>query len=77
MEIVNIYEAKAHFSRLLARVEAGEDILIARAGRPVARLSAIVDEVRTRTLGRDVGVLSIPDDFDAPLPAEVLRGFQG
>jgi prevent-host-death family protein len=74
MESVNIYEAKTKLSQLLARVEAGEDVVIARAGRPIARLTA-VEPACGRVLGRDAGLVQVPDDFDAPLPAAVLDGF--
>lgn len=73
-DMVNVHEAKTHLSRLLARVERGEEIVIARSGRPVARLVRY-DEPR-RTLGRDAGLFEVPDDFDAPLPADVLRAFE-
>ncbi len=72
---VNVHEAKTHLSRLLARVEAGEQVTIARAGRPVARLVAVAPARRRRTPGRDRGLGRIADDFDAPLPAAVLRTF--
>lgn len=76
MSQVNVYEAKTHLSRLLDRAEAGEEIVIARAGRPVARLCPILPvEQHGRTLGRDSGLLRVPDDFDDPLPPEVLEGF--
>ena len=76
MDKVNIHEAKTHLSRLLARVEAGEEIVIARSGRPVAVLMryAAVREGR-RVLGRDEGTFEVPDDFDDPLPDDVLRSF--
>jgi prevent-host-death family protein len=73
---VNIHEAKTHFSRLLCRVERGEEIIIARAGRPVARLSAIGPAKHERVLGLDRAVVVIADDFDAPLPEDVLRTFE-
>ena len=72
---VNIHEAKTHLSRLLAQVAGGEDVIIASAGKPVARLSAI-EEKRKRVLGRDRGLFQIPDDFDAPLPDDVLDSFE-
>lgn len=72
---VGVHEAKTHLSRLLLRVAAGEEVVIARGGRPVARLVPIV-EPRQRELGRDRGLFEVPDDFDAPLPAEVLAGFE-
>jgi prevent-host-death family protein len=63
---VNIHEAKTHLSRLLARVEQGERIVIARAGRPIAVLDAVEQTPRRRTPGHDRIV--IRDDFDDPLP---------
>ena len=72
---VNIHEAKTHLSRLLAQVAGGEEVIIASAGKPVARLSAI-HETRKRVLGRDRGLFQIPDDFDAPLPDDVLDSFE-
>lgn len=73
---MNVHEAKTHFSRLLARVERGEEILIARAGQPVARL---VPEKRrpAPVFGADRGKLSLPKDFDAPLPDDLLEAFEG
>ena len=65
---INVYEAKTHLSRLLDRVEAGEEVVIARAGKPVARLVPIVARPRQRALGLNAGwVVSIAPDFDAPL----------
>lgn len=74
MKTVNIHEAKTHLSRLLAEVEAGEEIVIARSGKPIARLSRF-DRTASRVLGRDQGLFQVPDDFDEPLPDEILRGF--
>jgi prevent-host-death family protein len=65
MSVVNVHEAKTHLSRLLERVERGERIVIARAGRPVAILQAI-DAPPRRVPGHDRVV--IHDDFDDPLP---------
>lgn len=76
MLTVNIHEAKTHFSKLVARVEAGEEIVIARDGTPVARLVAVRRGVATRVPGRDRGLFSVPDDFDAPLPEEILDEFE-
>jgi len=72
---VNVHEAKTNLSQLLRRVAAGEDIVIARAGTPVARLVP-VDCGEPRQLGVDRGLFTVPDDFDAPLPEEVLRDFE-
>lgn len=75
---VNIHEAKTHFSRLLQRVAAGEEITIARAGKPVARLVAIEQKPpKKRPLGMDRGKIWIADDFDAPLPDDLLKAFYG
>ena len=71
---VNIYEAKAHFSALIDRAEGGEEIVIARAGKPVARLVPLA-RVPKRIPGRWRGQIWIADDFDAPLPPEILRSF--
>ena len=75
MTEVNVHEAKAHLSRLLVRVEAGEEILISRAGRPIARLVPVRRARGRRRPGRFVGKGRIADDFNAPLPPEVLAGF--
>lgn len=77
MATMNIHEAKTHFSKLLRRVAAGEEIVIARAGRPVARLVPVTDESAPRQLGGYAGEVSWEGDFDAPLPPEVLESFEG
>jgi prevent-host-death family protein len=78
MQTVNIHAAKTHLSRLVDAAAAGEEILIARAGRPVARLVPLQDTpVRPRRqLGRLSSQLTVPADFDAPLPEDVLAGFE-
>jgi prevent-host-death family protein len=65
--IVNVHEAKTQLSRLLERVAAGEEIVIAKAGRPVARLVPFAGAVATRQSGRYAGRGYIAADFDAPL----------
>ncbi len=65
---VGVHEAKTSLSRLLKRVESGEEVVISRGGRPVARLVAIRPGGR-RQLGMDAGLYEVPDDFDEPLPA--------
>lgn len=67
MERVNVHEAKTHLSRLLERVEAGEEVVIARAGTPVARLVPI-DAKRPKVPGRLKGMIEIGPDFDDPVP---------
>jgi prevent-host-death family protein len=72
---VNVHQAKTHLSRLLARVALGEEVVIAKAGRPVARLVPVDRKLSRRTPGRDKGRGYIADDFDAPLPRDVLARF--
>jgi prevent-host-death family protein len=67
-DAVNIHEAKTHLSRLIERVEAGEEITIARAGRPVARLIPFRARTAPRVPGGWEGRVRIGPDFDAPLP---------
>jgi len=74
--VVNVHEAKTHLSRLLRRVMEGEEVVIARAGKPIARLSPVTARGK-RVLGMDKGRGFIADDFDAPLPEEILRDFEG
>ena len=74
--VVNIHEAKTHLSRLLKRVAGGEEIVIAKAGKPIARLSPVAAPGK-RVLGLDKDRVFIADDFDAPLPEEILRDFEG
>ncbi len=74
--VVNIHEAKTHLSRLLERVAAGEEVVIAKAGRPVARLVAVDEPTGDRVMGRDRGLVWISDDFDAPLPEALLEDFE-
>ena len=72
---VNAREARTHLSQLLARVEAGEEVLISRAGQPIARLVPARRARGKRRPGRFVGKGRIADDFNAPLPPEVLAEF--
>jgi len=73
-EAINIHAAKTQFSKLVERAEAGEEILIARSGQPVARLVPLAAPTR-RVPGGAEGAIVVHDDFDAPLPDELLRGF--
>ena len=77
MRKVNIYEAKTRLSELVELVAAGEDIIIARAGTPVARLTQLQRPLRKRRLGLLDGRFRIPDDFNEPLPDEILEAFEG
>jgi len=77
MTKVNIYEAKTRLSHLVEEAASGRDVVIARAGRPVARLTRLVEAIRKRRLGVLNGRFRIPDDFNRPLPDDVLRTFEG
>ena len=70
-----VHEAKTHLSRLLRRVAAGEQIIITSSGRPAARLVPF-ERDQPRELGFDAGLLTIPEDFDDPLPPELLEDFE-
>ncbi len=77
MTVVNLHAAKTHLSRLVDQAAAGEEIVIAKAGKPVARLVPMDRPRQKRVLGRFAGQLRVSDDFDAPLPEEILREFEG
>ena len=74
---VNIYDAKTQLSDLVDRAAAGEEIVIAKAGTPMARLVPLRPTHERRAPGRWKGKISIAADFDAPLPEELLRAFEG
>jgi prevent-host-death family protein len=74
MAKTTIHEAKTHLSRLLRRVEMGEEIVVYRGNEPVARIVPI-QKSRKRALGLDRGRFVVPDDFDDPLPDEILHEF--
>jgi prevent-host-death family protein len=78
VKIVNIHEAKTHLSRLLAEVAGGEEIVIAKAGKPIARLVP-ADRPRRMAdlLDIDRGRITVHDDFPAPLPDDLLTLFDG
>lgn len=76
MTEVNVHEAKTHLSRLLARVAAGEEVIISKAGRPIARLVPIRTKTQERVPGEDAGEIWIADDFDDPLPPEIQSAFE-
>jgi prevent-host-death family protein len=75
--VVNMREAKTHLSRLLRDVAAGADVVIAKDGKPVARLVPIDPVPRPKQLGLLRGRNKVPTDFNAPLPADVLADFEG
>ena len=77
MKQVNIHQAKTELSKLVERAEAGEEVVIARAGKPAAKLVPLTKVGGRRRLGLLDGKFKIPDDFNAPLPASILRAFEG
>jgi prevent-host-death family protein len=77
MRIINIHAAKTQLSRLVDDAANGEEIVIAKAGKPVDRLVPLIETIRKRRLGGLAGKIQIPDDFDAPLPDDILDAFEG
>jgi prevent-host-death family protein len=74
--VVNVHEAKTHLSRILEDVAAGAEVVIAKAGKPVARLVPIESTPKPKQLGLLRGRIKVPADFNAPLPADVLADFE-
>jgi prevent-host-death family protein len=77
VDTVSVYEAKSQLSQLLDRAAAGDEIVITRHGRPVAKLVAIGPARRPRVLGQLKGRIRVRKDFDAALPDELLDAFEG
>jgi prevent-host-death family protein len=79
--IINIHAAKTHFSKLIVRVEAGEEIIIGRAGEPVAKLVPVAHPAAEPKPDRIPGLLrgqiKVADNFDDPLPEELMAYFRG
>ena len=75
MTIVNIHEAKTHFSKLINDVLNGKEVVIARSGKPIIKLSIYSAELPPRKGGQLKGLLKISDDFDAPLPNDIINQF--
>jgi prevent-host-death family protein len=76
-EIINIYEAKTNLSSLVERAAGGEEIVIAKAGRPMARLVPLAKRVRRRRPSGLLEITMIADDFDDPLPDDLQAAFEG
>jgi len=77
MSIINIYEAKTQLSRLVEQAAAGKDVIIARGGKPVARLTQLENGPRKIRFGLLKGKVKVAKDFDAPLPEKILAQFLG
>ena len=76
MDAINVHEAKTHFSKLIERVGLGEEVTVAKAGRPVAKLVPIPPKVARRKPGSAKGSVRVSDDFDARLPEDLGRAFE-
>jgi prevent-host-death family protein len=74
--IVNIHDAKTHFSKLLNRVGTGEEVVIAKAGKPLARLVPINKSIQKRTPGSAKGYVFMTEIFNEPLPEDILNAFE-
>ena len=77
MSQVNLYDAKTQLSRLVDRAAAGEEIIIAKGGRPLARLVPLATRTQSRALGQLASEVWMGPDFDAPLPDDVAKAFEG
>ena len=77
MKTINIHEAKTHLSRLVERVEAGEEIIIAKAGRPAARLVPLEAARKPVKIGGLKAAFPVPDDFNTMFEAEIVALFGG
>ena len=77
MITVNIHEAKTELSRLLKRVAEGEEVIIAKAGKPVAKLVNVGPPPPGNRLGLDKSDWHVPDDFNEPLPEDLVKAFWG
>ncbi len=73
---VNVHEAKTHFSRLLDRALAGEEVIVMKSGKPLVKLVPVESAPATRKLGTAKGDFVVPDDFNAPLPDGILSEFE-
>ena len=77
MDPINIHSARTQLSKLIEAAERGEEIIIARAGKPVAKLVALQNQRPTRKAGSMKGLFEVPENFFDPLPKEILDAFEG
>ena len=77
MDSVNIYDAKTRLSQLVDKAAAGEDVVVSRNGKPLVRITRLEGQARRIKFGVLKGKVRIAADFDAPLPDNVLAGFEG
>ncbi len=76
MDPVNIYDAKTRLSQLVDKAAAGEDVVVSRNGKPLVRITRLEDRKRVIRFGVLEGRFTVPADFDAPLPGELLGRFE-
>jgi prevent-host-death family protein len=76
VSVINIHAAKTHLSRLVNEAAAGQEIVIARAGKPMARLVALAPEQKPRVLGGLEGMFKVPEDFDTMCAEEIRAMFE-
>ena len=77
METVNIYDAKTRLSQLVDKAASGEDVVVSRNGKPLVRITRLEEAKRRVKFGVLKGKVTVRDDFDAPLPDDVLASFEG
>ena len=77
MSVINVYEAKTHLSKLIEQAAAGKDVVIARGGKPIARLTRLAKSPRKLRFGVLKGKVKVGQDFDAALPEQMLAQFEG
>lgn len=77
MAIVNIHQAKTHFSQLVDAASRGEEVVIAKAGKPTVKLVPITGNKMQRKFGLLAGQVTMSEDFDDPLPDDIVSGFEG
>ncbi len=77
MTVVNVYDAKTRLSKLIEEAASGNDVVIARGGKPVARLTRLDAPKRKLKFGVLKGKIKVPEDFDSPLPSDILAQFEG
>ena len=75
--LINIHDAKTRFSKIINQVLKGDEIIIARDGKPLIRLVPYTEKPEIRKSGQFKGIIEISDDFNAPLPDDILKSFYG
>ncbi len=75
VSIYNIHEAKTHFSKLIEKARFGEEVIVAKTGKPVVKIVPVDAPIKQRQPGSALGMFSMGDDFDDPLPQEMLKAF--